>query len=127
VGLGPSAASQQTGWRGGNIADLDKWLAHVARGERVTEDRVALTPELLAEDALIFGLRMNAGVELASWRQRAPNAPWAAVDDVLATLAAGELLIREGDVVRLTDRGRLVADSVGTEIMTAFEVLTEIA
>ena len=127
VGLGPSAASQQGGWRGANVADLDQWIAHLERGERVTQDRVALTPALLAEDALIFGLRMNAGVDLAPWRLRAPGAPWPAVDDTLATLAAGELLLREGDVVRLTRRGRLVADSVGAEIMAAFEPIAETA
>src|SRR5687768_5085578 len=42
VGLGPSAASQHGGWRGANVADLERWAAHVDRGERVTEDRVAL-------------------------------------------------------------------------------------
>lgn len=121
VGLGPSAASQHAGWRGGNIADLQKWLADLDLGVRMTEDRVALTPALLAEDALIFGLRMNAGVDLAPWRARAPEAPWTAIEDTLARLANGELLVREGDVVRLTTRGRLVADAVGAEIMAAFE------
>lgn len=120
VGLGPSAASQHDGWRGGNIADLDRWLERLARAERMTEDRVALTPELLAEDALIFGLRMNAGVELAPWRRRAPQAPWAEVEAMLDRLAESGLLLRSGDAVRLTDRGRLVADAVGAEIMTAF-------
>ncbi len=127
IGLGPSAASQQGGVRGANVADLEQWLAHVARGERVTEDRVTLTPALLAEDALIFGLRTNAGVDLAPWRARSPEAPWPHIEDTLATLAAGELLVREGDNVRLTDRGRLIADSIGTEIMTAFEPITETA
>jgi oxygen-independent coproporphyrinogen-3 oxidase len=127
IGLGPSAASQHAGWRGTNVADLAKWRAQVAAGERATEDRVALTPTLLAEDALIFGLRMNEGVDLAPWRERAPAAPWPVVDDTLATLAAGELLVREGSVVRLTHRGRLLADSVGTEIMAAFEPIAETA
>jgi oxygen-independent coproporphyrinogen-3 oxidase len=127
IGLGPSAASQQGRLRGANVSDLDQWLAHVARGERVTEDRVTLTPELLAEDALIFGLRMNAGVDLAPWRLRASEAPWPQIEDTLATLAAGELLVRSGDVVRLTNRGRLIADTIGTEIMTAFEPITETA
>jgi oxygen-independent coproporphyrinogen-3 oxidase len=127
VGLGPSAASQHAGWRGSNIADLDKWIENVARRERLTEDRVKLTPSLLAEDALIFGLRMNAGVDLATWRVRAPDAPWAVIEDTLATLAASELLVRRGDRVQLTRRGRLVADSVGAEIMAAFEPITETA
>jgi oxygen-independent coproporphyrinogen-3 oxidase len=125
VGLGPSAASQHAGWRGGNVADLDKWRAHVEAGERVTEDRVALTPALLAEDALIFGLRMNAGVDLAPWQLRTPEAPWPAIEDTLATLVEGGLLVRDGSTVRLTTRGRLVADSVGTEIMAAFEPVGE--
>jgi len=127
IGLGPSAASQHAGWRGANVADLEKWSAHVARGERMTEDRAALTPALLAEDALVFGLRMNAGVDLAPWRERVPEAPWTLVDDTLAILAAGGLLEREGTIVRLTTRGRLVADSVGAEIMSAFEPISETA
>ena len=127
VGLGPSAASQHAGWRGANIADLEQWDARAGRGERMTEDRVALTPELLAEDALIFGLRMNAGVDLANWRARAPAAPWPLVEDTLATLAAGELLVRDGDLVRLTNRGRLIADTIGAEIMASFSPVTETA
>jgi oxygen-independent coproporphyrinogen-3 oxidase len=121
IGLGPSAASQQSGVRGANVADVEQWLGHLDQGQRVTGDRVELTPELLAEDAMIFGLRMNAGVDVAAWQLRAPAAPWAAIDDLLATLEAGGLLVRNGSVVTLTNRGRLIADSVGAEIMAAFE------
>ncbi|MCX6951547.1 MAG: radical SAM family heme chaperone HemW [Verrucomicrobia bacterium] len=127
AGLGPSAASQQSGWRGGNVADLQKWRDHVAHGERVTEDRVALTPALLAEDALIFGLRMNAGVDVAAWRARSPGAPWAAVEELLGRLVQEGLALREGGTVRLTDRGRMLADSVGAEMMEAFATETSVA
>ena len=127
VGLGPSAASQHAGWRGANVADLEKWTSRVGAGERVTEDRVRLTPALLAEDALIFGLRTNAGVDLGAWQAAAPDAPWAAIDDTLATLAQGELLVRRDSQVWLTDHGRMVADSIGAEIMAAFEPITETA
>jgi oxygen-independent coproporphyrinogen-3 oxidase len=120
VGIGPSAATQQDGLRGGNIADLAGWTERVKRGERVTEDRLALTPELLAEDALIFGLRMNQGVNLAPWRDRAPDAPWAAVELLLARLAEDGLAIWNGTNVTLTRRGRLLADSVGAEVMASF-------
>jgi oxygen-independent coproporphyrinogen-3 oxidase len=120
VGLGPSAASQQAGVRGANVADLERWQTLLASGQRVTEDRVALTPALLAEDALIFGLRMNAGVDVAVWRARAPEAPWAEVEGLLERLVADELAVRAGSTVRLTDRGRLLADSVGAEMMSAF-------
>jgi oxygen-independent coproporphyrinogen-3 oxidase len=120
VGLGPSAASQQAGWRGANVSDLEQWLVDVTAGRRVTTDTVPITPALLAEDALIFGLRMNDGVNVAGWQSRAPEAPWGAVEKTLTALQDSELLVRTGSVVRLTKRGRLLADSVGAEIMAAF-------
>ena len=116
IGLGPSAASQYDGWRCSNIADLDRWLALVAEGRRATEDRTPLSGALLAEDALIFGLRMNAGVEPGTLRPLAPGAPWERVDALLEALGRDGLLEREGDAVRLTRRGRMVADSVGAEL-----------
>jgi oxygen-independent coproporphyrinogen-3 oxidase len=106
--------------RGANIADLEAWAVRVARGERMTEDRVALTPALLAEDALIFGLRMNAGVDLAVLRGRFPAAPWAVVDVAAAQLAEQGLAERAGETLRLTPRGRLLADAVGAELLGAF-------
>lgn len=120
VGLGPSAASQHAGWRGGNVADLEKWQANVARCERMTEDRVALTPAQLAEDALIFGVRMNAGVDLVEVRARFPEAPWGEVELQIARLVEiGVADMRSGHLV-LTSRGRLIADTVGAELMEAF-------
>lgn len=120
IGLGPSAASQHGGWRGANIADLPQWDAHLTAGRRMTEDRLALDARQLAEDALIFGLRMNAGVDLDSWRRRAPDAPWTAVEDLAARLVAEGLARRDEARLRLTDCGRLLADAVGLEIMSAF-------
>ncbi len=120
VGLGPSAASQHAGWRGANVSDLAGWLDHLAAGRRMTEDRVALSPVQLVEDALIFGLRMNAGVDLADWRARCPEAPWGGIDAVMGRLAEDGLADVAGDRVRLTTRGRLLADAVGLEVMEAF-------
>jgi oxygen-independent coproporphyrinogen III oxidase len=123
VGLGPSAASQHAGWRGANIADLEKWLAGLPRGERMTEDRVAVTPALLAEDSVIFGLRMNEGVDLAALRARFPKADWPAMDVLASRLVADELAEWSGGAagarLRLTLRGRLVADAIGGEVMGA--------
>jgi len=120
VGLGPSAASQHAGWRGGNIADLDQWQVHVAAGRRMTEDRLVITPLQLAEDALIFGLRMNAGVDLDVWRESCPEAPWPAIDQLARELADDGLAELAGTRLKLTDRGRMLADSVGLEVMERF-------
>jgi len=74
VGLGPSAPRSRAPGAVPIVADLDRWLALLEQGQRLTR-RVALNPALLAEDALIFGLRMNAGVDVAHWRARCPEAP----------------------------------------------------
>ena len=121
VGIGPSAAGQHGGARGGNPADLEKWGAQVTRGERMTEDRVSLTPELVVEDAVVFGLRLNAGVDRAALRARFPGvAGLAALETEFARLEEAGLVERAGegmDPVRLTRRGRLLADAVGSELM----------
>jgi oxygen-independent coproporphyrinogen-3 oxidase len=121
IGLGPSAASQHAGWRGANISDLAAWNEKLARGERATEERTALTPALLLEDALVFGLRMNEGVDLTALRRNHPHAPWPAVDQLAERLATeGLATLREGKLA-LTLRGRLIADAIGTEVMTVME------
>jgi len=121
IGLGPSAASQHAGWRGTNIADLAAWDEKLGRGERATEDRTALTPELLLEDSLVFGLRMNEGVDLAALRGHYPRAPWSAVNELAVRLADEGLATLKEERLALTLHGRLVADAIGTEVMSAME------
>jgi putative oxygen-independent coproporphyrinogen III oxidase len=123
VGLGPAAASQFGGWRGRNPADLDRWLAELAAGRRAGEDTVELTPRVLAEDSLVFGLRLNTGVDLPRLRARFPEAPWGAVEELAGRLAAEGLARRDRrGHLRLTLRGRLVADAIGVEVLEAMQV-----
>ena len=122
VGAGPSAAGQHDGVRGANPADLDQWGGQVRRGERMGEDRVLLTPALLAEDSLVFGLRLNEGVDVAAVRARFGGVTgWARIEEEFARLADAGKLEREGDRVRLTRAGRLLADAVGAELMGVLE------
>ncbi len=122
VGLGPSAASQHAGWRGANPPDLAQWLTGVAEGRRVTTDRTQLTTGLLAADSVIFGLRMNRGVNVPRLRKRFPAARWEALFDLVPKFVFSGLLEHnpDGDIW-LSPRGRLLADSVGAEVLEAFE------
>lgn len=123
-GVGPSAASQWRNWRWSNPSDLNQWLAGLDqyRPDTLPEtavDVVPLSPELLAADALIFGLRLNEGVDLAALRARFPSADWASYDALWAELLAEGQVERQGDVLRLTDEGRMLADAVGGRILEA--------
>lgn len=123
VGLGPSAASQHQGRRGTNVSDLARWSELVGSGRRATEDTRVLTAALLAEDALIFGLRMNAGVDLAPLKAQSPEAPWDQVEALVQRLQEEGLAALDGTTVRLEAKGRLLADAIGSEIMVAFDRL----
>jgi len=117
-GFGPSAASQERTWRGANVADLAAWCDDVARGSRGAVDRATLDAAQLAEDALIFGLRMNEGVSLPVLRARFGAAALASFEPALRTLTAdGFVQPRPGEVLALTREGRLVADAVGAELL----------
>ena len=121
VGLGPSAASQHAGWRASNPPDLARWHADVAAGRRATSDRTALTPALLAADSITFGLRMNEGVSLPALRRRFPTPKWEDFFDLLPRLLLEGLLVDSAEGrIRLTSRGRLLADAVGAEVIAAF-------
>ncbi|MFW6353292.1 MAG: radical SAM family heme chaperone HemW [Verrucomicrobiota bacterium] len=118
LGYGPSAASQFAGRRFTQPSSLEAWTAGLEGGEETLEDEVSLSPALLASDALIFGLRMNAGVDRPALARRFPAAPWAAYDRLAADLAEEGLLeISRLGHWRLTPAGRLVADGVGAAFL----------
>lgn len=117
LGFGPAAASQFGGKRFANVADFDKWLAAVRAGKPERVDVVPLDDETLFADALIFGLRMAEGVNLRTLRARFPNARCEKYLRTIGELKSGGLLEADGDTVRLTPRGTLVADAVAVELL----------
>jgi oxygen-independent coproporphyrinogen-3 oxidase len=121
VGLGPSAASQHAGWRASNPPDLAQWHADIAAGRRAEADRTELTAALLAADSVTFGLRMNEGVSLPRLQQRFRTPHWDRFLDLLPRLLLEGLVVDSPEGrIRLTARGRLLADAVGSEVIAAF-------
>lgn len=126
IGLGPAAASQWAGERWTNVPDLDRWAALAATPQQrdLRLDSTRLTDDLLAADSLIFGLRMIRGVDLAAWRKRFPAVACereAALSTWIERLLAENLARREGDRLRLTRSGLMVADHVGASILECFD------
>src|SRR5262249_45321470 len=122
VGLGPSGASQHAGWRASNPPDLAQWHADLAAGRRATADRTPLTPALLAADSVAFGLRLDGGVLLPELQRRFPTPQWAGLFDLLPKLLLDGLLLDSPEGrIKLTPRGRLLADAVGSEVLAAFD------
>jgi len=120
IGYGPSACSQYQGIRRKNIANLEEWAAGLHPGgtpQFMEEEK--LSPLDFARDAVLFGLRMNQGIDLGQI---------AAKFDLQASVFAEsahflERLCKEGlaekqntDAFRLTKQGRILCDAIACEL-----------
>lgn len=118
IGCGPSAASQYAGRRYQRPANLDQWLAGTESGVPPREDEVVLNDRLLLTDAVVFGLRMNAGIDLGELKHRFPAAgELSSLRAPLQKYLDEGLLNVVGQEYSLTRRGRLLADAIGSDIL----------
>ena len=120
IGYGPSASSQFGGRRWTEPHSIDEWLEGVATGRPKFAEVQQLTSRTLLEDSLIFGLRMNEGVDLdllaKRYGQPLPEA-WLAFQ---ASLIESGLAALAKTTLCLSPEGRLVADRIAEEILDRF-------
>ena len=118
IGCGPSAASQYQGQRYQRPSNLDQWVDAVESGILPKEELVELDDDVLFADSVVFGLRMNAGIDLDELAARFSEAGNVAAIRALLNQLEGEgLLEQNGALVRLTHAGRLVCDAVGSAVL----------
>ncbi|TVP80413.1 MAG: radical SAM family heme chaperone HemW [Puniceicoccaceae bacterium] len=118
LGCGPSAASQFSGERYQRPANLGAWCAAMESGQMPKMECVVLDDTMLLIDAVIFGLRMNQGVDLCSLRRRFPGASeLPQLESCLLKFEREGLLETEGSHCRLSHRGRLVCDAIGSALL----------
>jgi oxygen-independent coproporphyrinogen-3 oxidase len=118
IGCGPSAASQYNGERYQRPANLEEWCLGMESEVTPKIERASLDDDLLLTDAVIFGLRMNCGVDLQSLSLRFAKAT--KLMDLEAKLKVFEqegLLELKDNRHKLTHRGRLLCDSVGSALL----------
>jgi len=121
IGYGPSAASQWGQRRWTNPANLDQWIKGIEAGTPVLEQVKDLSAAGLLCDALVFGLRLNAGVNPAALAARFATPLPARVTHLFEALVEEGLMEAAGTQVRLTGEGRMRADAVGVSILERFD------
>jgi oxygen-independent coproporphyrinogen III oxidase len=108
LGLGPSAASHCDGRRWKNVPHLGRYLA--SRGRAPIAEEETLPPARSIGERLMLSLRLTEGVDWPWIERHAPDGD-ARRSEIDRLLALG-LLQRTDTHLRLTDEGRLLADSV---------------
>ena len=117
LGFGPAGASQFASKRFRNTPDFNKWLNGIKSKSPNLEDIVQLNDDELFADALIFGLRMIDGINLSTLCARFPNANYSKYLPTIDFLANENLLEKSENKIKLTARGRLVADAIAVELL----------
>ena len=115
LGLGPSAQSYVAGRRFGNVSNLSAYNTTLGSGRLPVSESDQLT---LADDScerLVFGLRLTDGVSLRETGALSFPALTEKVDDLIAD----DILERNGELVRLTSRGRRYADTVAVTLLAS--------
>lgn len=120
LGCGPSAASQYGGERYQRPSNLDEWATSIESGQPPKMERVELDDSILFADSIVFGLRMNAGIDLDEVGQRFPSADvLLKVEPLFAQFVREGLMLRDEQRIRLTHQGRLVCDAIGSAVLEA--------
>ncbi len=117
IGFGPAGASQFNGRRFRNPATIKKWAEGVQNKNQEFEDIVILDDDELFSSALIFGLRMTAGIDFAELKKRFPNANFGKYELPLSELAEQNLIEINNNKIKLTSLGKLYADSIAVELL----------
>ncbi len=112
AGVGPGAHGRRYGLATVRRKKPENWLAAVDRNGHGIELSEALDPHQRTSEALVMGLRLAEGVDLARIARLGATTP-----DALLDLRAVERLAEEGLIVR--DGDRLAVTSAGMPVLEA--------
>ena len=112
VGLGVGAASYRDGVRTSHTRLLDRYVEAALGGEPIPGEAERLEGRKRAGEALMLALRTAQGVRLGDFKERYGVNPIEAYAPVVEEFAGAGLLERIGDTMRLTRRGRFLANDV---------------
>ncbi|MBO9576282.1 MAG: coproporphyrinogen III oxidase [Sphingobium sp.] len=118
VGVGPGAHGRRGGLATTRHKKPENWLGALDRNGHGLQEERPLGAEERAGEALMMGLRLAEGVDLADVAARTGVAQEALVDEAAVWRLAGHgLLARHGDRLTVTPQGMLLLDGILGEIV----------
>jgi putative oxygen-independent coproporphyrinogen III oxidase len=118
LGVGPGAHGRRGGLATLRRKKPENWLTAVARNGHGLESEELLAPATRATEALLMGLRLDAGIDLAEVAAKTGIAADALVDGPAVDRLAGHgLITRDGDRLTVTEAGMLLLDGILAEIV----------
>ncbi|MEM6978140.1 MAG: radical SAM family heme chaperone HemW [Planctomycetota bacterium] len=115
--IGPGAARFVDGVRSVNHRSPTTYLRRVQSGQSPTAESESLTAEQAARERAAFGVRMIDGIDLDLIADATEFDLVSTIESELAELSMQGLIDRHCNHIRLTERGKLFADTVAARIL----------
>ena len=119
IGYGPSASSQYKKVRWKNYANIEQWAKPLLLSTvQQYDEHTQLSKRELARDAILFGLRMNDGINLTKIGEQfgIESTSFNRVYEFFKLLEIEKLADRKKDTHFLTAEGRMRCDAIATEM-----------
>ncbi len=118
AGVGPGAHGRRRNQATERHKKPENFIAAVTRNGHGLKVEADLPPHERATEAMLMGLRLTEGIDLARIETRSGLPRAAFVDaDAVARLAGQRLMRDEGDRLAVTDEGILLLDSILSEVV----------
>ncbi|MFO1259693.1 MAG: radical SAM family heme chaperone HemW [Sphingomonadaceae bacterium] len=118
AGIGPGAHGRRGGMATQRHKKPENWLSAIERNKHGMEAETPLAPTDQAREALMMGLRLAEGIDIAALAQRIGLERDAMLDyAAIAQLAGHGLLSSDGDHVTVTPQGMLLLDAILPQIV----------
>jgi oxygen-independent coproporphyrinogen III oxidase len=117
LAVGAAAVSCINGVRERRIADPARYISRMERGVDVVVERETLAREASFRETVVIGLRLLAGVSRRRLQDRYCIDPIEYYGTTLAHLVSLDLLTVSGEMIRLTDTGRIYANRIMAELV----------
>ncbi|WP_426258213.1 radical SAM family heme chaperone HemW [Sphingomonas sp. DC1600-2] len=113
AGVGPGAHGRRDGLATARHKKPENWISAVARNGHGAQIEEPLAPNARATEALLMGLRLREGVDLARIAHLGETTPTALIDQTAAErLEQQGLIARNGDHLGVTEAGMLLLDAI---------------
>ena len=117
IGLGVGAHSHQDGKRSWNTARLMDYLAGVRPSGSAVGGGESLSGEERFVETLLFGLRMNRGIDVASLERDFKIILDDARREKVQRFITEGLLVQDGKILKASAAGRLVLDELSAQLI----------
>jgi oxygen-independent coproporphyrinogen-3 oxidase len=118
AGVGPGAHGRRGGLATVRRKKPENWMSAIERNQHGMESEEPLAPHTRATEALLMGLRLREGVDLARIARMGETSVEALIHWPAAIRLQDQgLLVRDGDHLTVTEAGMLLLDAILPEIV----------